>query len=163
MNEKNSVQGRPPFSGPFRFCKVGSTLRPEYRLSRPNVDGLRELVKVGEVDLQELVQSNYQNSFDAILDRFLESGDLPSVGASVENQDFLLDALDVMSDYSDFMEEARERYQLPPEMSFAEIREQLKNKLDEVNKSIKNGGIQNEKENQAPQNVVSQEVETPVS
>lgn len=152
MSEKNSVQGRPPFSGPFRFCSVGSTLRDEYRLSRPDVDGLRELVKVGEVDLQELVQSNYQNSFDAILDRFLESGDLPSVGASVENQDFLIDALDVMSDYSDFMEEARERYQLPPEMSFAEIREQLKNKLDEVNKTIKNGGIENEKENQAPQN-----------
>lgn len=161
--EKDSKQGRPPFSGEFRFCKVGSTLRPEYRLSRPNVDGLRELVKVGEVDLQELVQSNYQNSFDAILDRFLESGDLPSVGASVENQDFLLDALDVMSDYSDFMEEARERYQLPPEMSFAEIREQLKNKLDEVNKTIKNGGIQNEKENQASQNVDPQEVEAPVS
>ena len=37
-------------------------------------------------------------------------------------------------------------------MSFAEIREQLKNKLDEVNKTIKNGGIENEKENQAPQN-----------
>lgn len=163
MNEKNFVQGRPPFSGPFRFCKVGSTLRDEYRLSRPDVDGLRELVKVGEVDLQELVQSNYQNSFDAILDRFLESGDLPSVGASVENQDFLLDALDVMSDYSDFMEEARERYQLPPEMSFAEIREQLKNKLDEVNKTIKNGGIQNEKENQTPQNAQSEEVEAPVS
>ena len=163
MNEKNVSQGRPPFSGPFRFCAVGSSLRNEYRLSRPDVDGLRELVKVGEIDLQELVQSNYQNSFDAILDRFLESGDLPSVGASVENQDFLLDALDVMSDYSDFMEEARERYQLPPEMSFAEIREQLKHKLDEVNKSIKNGGIENEKENQAPQNVDSQEVETPVS
>lgn len=163
MNEKDFKQGLPPFSGPFRFCAVGSTLRDEYRLSRPNVDGVRELVKVGEVDLQELVQSNYQNSFDAILDRFLESGDLPSVGASVENQDFLLDALDVMSDYSDFMEEARERYQLPPEMSFSEIREQLKNKLDEVNKTIKNGGIQNEKENQTPQNAQSEKVEAPVS
>lgn len=158
MNEKNVSQGRPPFSGEFRFCKVGSSLRDEYRLSRPDVDGVRELVKVGEVDLQELVQSNYQNSFDAILDRFLESGDLPSVGASVENQDFLLDALDVMSDYSDFMEEARERYQFPPEMSFSEIREQLKNKLDEVNKTIKNGGIKNEKENQASQNAQSEEV-----
>lgn len=158
MNEKNVSQGRPPFSGEFRFCKVGSSLRDEFRLSRPNVDGVRELVKVGEVDLQQLVQSNYQNSFDAILDRFLESGDLPSVGASVENQDFLLDALDVMSDYSDFMEEARERYQLPPEMSFFEIREQLKNKLDEVNKTIKNGGIQDEKEDQTPQNAQSEKV-----
>lgn len=163
MNEKNVSQGRPPFSGEFRFCKVGSSLRDEYRLSRPDVDGLRELVKVGEVDLQELVQSNYQNSFDAILDRFLESGDLPSIGVSVENQDFLLDALDVMSDYSDFMEEARERYNLPPEMSFAEIREQLKNKLDEVNKSIKNGGKVNEKENQTPENVEPEEVEKIVS
>lgn len=157
MNEKNSKQALPPFSGPFRFCKVGSSVRPEYRLARPNVDGIRELVKVGEVDLQELVQSNYQNSFDAILDRFLDGGDLPDVCASVENQDFLLDALDVMSDYSDFMEEARERYQLPADMSFAEIREQLKNKLDEVNKTIKDGGIKNEKENQAPQNVVEEE------
>lgn len=154
MNEKNLKQGLPPFSGPFRFCKVGSSIRPVYRLSRPDFDGFRELVQVGEVDLQELVQSNYQNSFNAILDRFLDGGDLPEVGASVENQDFLLDALDVMSDYSDFMEEARERYNLPPEMSFVEIREQLKNKLDEVNKTIKEGGIKNEKENQAPQNVV---------
>ena len=96
VNEKNVKQGLPPFSGPFRFCEVGSPIRPEYRLSRPNVDGIRELVKVGEVDLQEMVQSNYQNSFDAILDRFLDGGDLPEVGASVENQDFLIDALDVM-------------------------------------------------------------------
>lgn len=163
MNEKNSKQGLPPFSGPFRFCKVGSPIRPEFRLSRPDVDGIRELVKVGEVDLRELVQSNYQNSFDAILDRFLDGGDLPDVGASVENQDFLLDALDVMSEYSDFMEEARERYQLSPEMSYSEIREQLKNKLDEVNKTIKDGGIKSEKENQTPQNAQSQEVPPVVS
>lgn len=157
MNEKNLSQGLPPFSGPFRFCKVGSSVQPEYRLSRPDADGIRELVKVGEVDLQELVQSNYHNSFDAILDRFLDGGDLPEVSASVENQDFLLDALEVMSDYSAFMEEARERYNLPPEMSHSEIREQLKIKLDEVNKTIKDGGIQNAPQNQTPQNVIEEE------
>jgi hypothetical protein len=164
VNEKNSVQGRPPFSGPFRFCKVGSTLRDEYRLSRPDVDGIRSLVKVGEVDLQELVQSNYQNSFDAILDRFLESGDLPSVGASVENQDFLLDALDVMSEYSDFMEEARERFNLSPDLSYPEIRKQLEFQLQVENaKNSNNGGKVNEKENQTPADDKPEEIEAPVS
>lgn len=161
MNEKNSVQGRPPFSRPFRFCSVGDYVRPEYRLSRPDVNGVRELVKVGEVDLVELVQSNYQNSFDAILDRFLETGELPEARSSVENQDFLLDALDVMSEYSDFMEEARERFNLSPDLSYSEIRKQLEVQLQVEN--IKNGGKENEKENQTPQNAQPEEVETPVS
>ena len=150
MNEKNSFKSRPPFSGPFRFCKVGSPIRSEYRLSRPDVDGFRELVEVGSIDLREVVQSNYVNSFDAILDRFLDTGEVPYPRS-------------FMSDYSSFMEEARERYQLPPEMSFSEIRGQLKNKLDEVNKTIKNGGIQNEKENQTPQNAQPPEVPPTVS
>ena len=161
MNEKNSVQGRPPFSRDFRFCSVGDHVRPEYRLSRPNVDGVRDLVKVGEVDLVELVQSNYQNSFDAILDRFLETGEIPEARASAENQDFLLDALDVMSEYSDFMEEARERFNLSPDLSYPEIRKQLEVQLQVEN--IKNGGKENEKENQASQNAQPEEVETPVS
>lgn len=164
MNEKNVSQGRPPFSGEFRFCKVGSSLRDEYRLSRPNVDGVRELVKVGEVDLQELVQSNYQNSFDAILDRFLDTGDIPSIGASVENQDFLLDALDVMSEYSDFMEEARDRFGLSPDLSYSDIRKELEVKLQVENaKNSNNGGKVNEKENQAPADAKPEEVEAPVS
>lgn len=158
MNEKNVSQGRPPFSSPFRFSSVGSHVRPEYRLSRPNVDGVRDLVKVGEVDLLEMVQSNYQNSFDAILDRFLDTGDLPEDRTFKEDQDFLLDALDVMSDYNDFMETARETYGLSPDLSYSEIRKQLQDKLEEVNNNIKNGGIKNEKENQTPQNAQPKEV-----
>lgn len=158
MNEKNINQNRPPFSGPFRFCKVGSSIRPEYRLSRPDVDGVRELVEVGQVDLREVVQSNYQNSFDAILDRFLDIGELPEGRTFKEDQDFLLDALDVMSDYNDFMESAREMYDLSPDLSYSEIRKQLQEKLEEVNKNIKNGGIQNAQENQAPQNAQPEEV-----
>ena len=159
--EKDIKQGRPPFSNPFRFCPVGDHVRPEYRLSRPDVNGVRELVKVGEVDLVELVQSNYQNSFDAILDRFLETGELPEARSSVENQDFLLDALDVMTEYSDFMEEARERFNLSPDLSYSEIRQQLEVKLQVEN--IKNGGKVNEKENQTPADVKPEEIETPVS
>lgn len=158
VNEKNSKQGLPPFSSSFRFSSVGSHVRPEFRLSRPDVDGVRELVQVGEVDLVEMVQSNYQNSFDAILDRFLDTGDLPESRTFKEDQDFLLDALDVMSDYNDFMETAREMYNLSPDLSYSEIRKQLQDKLEEVNKNIKNGGMKNEKENQAPQNVEPQEV-----
>lgn len=158
MNEKNFNQIRPPFSGPFRFCKVGSSIRPEYRLSRPDADGVRELVEVGSVDLREVVQSNYQNSFDAILDRFLETGDLPDGRTFKEDQDFLLDALDVMSDYNDFMESAREMYDLSPDLSYSEIRKQLQDKLEEVNKNIKNGGIKNAQENQAPENAKLEEV-----
>lgn len=162
MNEKNVLQGRPPFSSPFRFSSVGSHVRAEYRLSRPDADGVRDLVKVGEVDLMEMVQSNYQNSFDAILDRFLDSGDLPECRTFKEDQDFLLDALDVMSDYNDFMETARETYGLSPDLSYSEIRKQLQDKLEEVNKNIKNGGMQNEKEDQASQNAQSQEVPSAV-
>lgn len=158
MNEKNTNQNRPPFSGPFRFCKVGSSVRPEYRLSRPDADGVRELVEVGSVDLREVVQSNYQNSFDAILDRFLDTGDLPEGRTFKEDQDFLLDALDVMSDYNDFMESAREMYDLSPDLSYSEIRKQLQDKLEEVNKNIKNGGIKNAQENQASENAQSEEV-----
>lgn len=161
MNEKNVSQGRPPFSREFRFCPVGDHVRPEYRLSRPDVSGIRDLVKVGEVDLVELVQSNYQNSFDAILDRFLETGELPEARSSVENQDFLLDALDVMTEYSDFMEEARELFNLSPDLSYSEIRQQLELKLQVEN--IKNGGKVNAKENQAPADAEPEEVEAPVS
>lgn len=164
MNEKNVSQGRPPFSNSFRFCPVGDHVRPEYRLSRPDVNGVRELVQVGEVDLVELVQSNYQNSFDAILDRFLETGELPEARSSVENQDFLLDALDVMSEYSDFMEEARDRFGLSPDLSYSDIRKELEVKLQVENaKNSNNGGKVNEKENQASQNAQPEEVETPVS
>lgn len=158
MNEKIVSQGRPPFSSPFRFSSVGSHVRPEYRLSRPDVDGVRDLVKVGEIDLMEMVQSNYQNSFDAILDRFLDTGELPESRSFREDQDFLLDALDVMSDYNDFMETARENYGLSPDLSYSEIRKQLEDKLAEVNNNIKNGGMKNEKENKASQNVEPQEV-----
>lgn len=158
MNEKISNENRPPFSGPFRFCKVGSSIRPEYRLSRPDADGVRELVEVGSVDLREVVQSNYQNSFDAILDRFLDTGELPEGRTFKEDQDFLLDALDVMSDYNDFMESAREMYDLSPDLSYSEIRKQLQDKLEEVNKNIKNGGIKNAQENQASEDAQSEEV-----
>ena len=162
MNEKNSFEIRPPFSGPFRFCKVGSSVRPEYRLSRPDVDGVRELVEVGSVDLREVVQSNYVNSFDAILDRFLDTGEIPDSRGFKEDQDFLLDALDVMSDYSDFMETARENYGLSPDLSYSEIRKLLQDKLEEVSKNIKNGGIKNEKENQASQDAQPPQVASPV-
>lgn len=162
MNEKIFDQSRPPFSGPFRFCSVGSSVRPEYRLSRPDADGVRELVEVGSVDLREVVQSNYVNSFDAILDRFLDTGELPEGRSIKEDQDFLLDALDVMSDYNDFMESAREMYNLSPDLSYSEIRKQLQDKLEEVNKTIKNGGLKNEKEDQAPQNAQPEEVSAPV-
>lgn len=153
MNEKISKKTGIPFASDFVCCPVGDPVHSEYRLARPDVDGVRKLVEVGKVDIREVVQSSYQNSFDAILDRFLESGDLPSsVGRSPENQDFLLDALDVASDYADFMESARELYDLPPEMSFTEIRNALQSKLDELNKTNK-GDDFNEKTNQAPQNV----------
>lgn len=164
LNEKNVSQGRPPFSGEFRFCPVGDHVRPEFRLSRPDVNGVRELVKVGEVDLVELVQSNYQNSFDAILDRFLESGELPEVRSTVENQDFLLDALDVMTEYSDFMEEARDRFGLSPDLSYSDIRKALEVKLHVENvKNSHNGGKVNEKKNQAPADVKPEEVNPVVS
>ena len=163
MNAKNFKQGLPPFSSPFQFSSVGSHVRPEYRLSRPDVDGGRELVKVGEVDLMEMVQSNYQNSFDAILDRFLDTGELPESRSFREDQDFLLDALDVLTDYNDFMQTARENYGLSPDLSYSEIREQLQAKLEEVYNNIKNGGKKNEKENQTPQNAQPEEVPAVVS
>ena len=67
-----------------------------------------------------------------------------------------------MSDYNDFMESAREMYNLSPDLSYSEIRKELQDKLEEVNKTIKNGGLKNEKADQAPQNAQPEKVSAPV-
>lgn len=124
---------------PFRFSSVSSSVVPVYRLSKPDSQGIRNLVQTGKKDIQQLIQSGYTSSFDYILDRFLEGNDiygLSDQGCSemIDNQDFLLDALDVSSEYVEMMEEAREIYGLSPDLTYSEIRDKLHIMLNEQQK-----------------------------
>ena len=128
---------------PFTCTPVRSHMQPTYKLSRPDANRNRILVQTGENDLQEMIESNYVNSFDYILDRFLDAGMTPEEiaeqhGVVDENQDFLIDTLMLNAEYVEAMEEARETFDLSPDMTYQEIRAELQKRLDTMQK----GGIQ---------------------
>ncbi|UPW41828.1 hypothetical protein [Peromfec virus RodF5_17] len=145
---------------PFRSSPVSSSVVPVYKLSNPDREGIRRLVQTGERDIQELIQSGYESSFDYILDRFLDGNDIYGLGQvdsseMIDNQDFLLDALDVSAEYVEMMEQVREEYDLSPDLSYSQIREQLQILLEFERKK---GGIVNETQTQ---NQKDSEPETP--
>lgn len=134
---------------PFRSSSVSSSVVPVYQLSKPDSKGIRNLVQTGKKDLQQLIQSGYTSSFDFILDRFLEGNDIYGLAdretsEMIDNQDFLLDALDVSAEYVEMMEEARETYGLSSELTYSEIRDKLQIMLNEQQK----GGILDETQTQ---------------
>ena len=131
----------------FRSCKQYPTLQPVYKAGPPDSNRNSELVQVGERDLKEMIQSSYVNSLDYILDRFLETGELPQIDPRQEERDFLSDSLQEMSDYVEMMEECREMYDLPDTMSYSDIRAELEKRLETVK-----GEIQNAQKTQNPQN-----------
>lgn len=131
----------------FRSCKQYPTLQPVYKAAPPDSNRNCELVQVGERDLQEMIQSSYVNSLDYILDRFLETGELPQIDPRQEERDFLSDSLQEMSDYVEMMEECREMYDLPDTMSYSDIRAELEKRLENVK-----GEIENAQKTQNPQN-----------
>lgn len=145
----------------FTCTPVRSRMQPTYRLSRPDANRNRSLVQTGERDLQEMVQSNYVNSFDYILDRFLDAGMTPEEiaaqsGFSEETQDFLIDTLMLNTEYVEAMEEAREMFGLSPELSYQDIREELQKQLDSMKGGIQNGA----QETQTPPDSASENVES---
>lgn len=131
----------------FRSCKQYPTLQPVYKAAPPDSNRNCELVQVGERDLQEMIQSSYVNSLDYILDRFLETGELPEIKIAQEECDFLSDSLQEMSDYVEMMEECREMYELPDTMSYSDIRAELEKRLETLK-----GDINNAQKTQNPQN-----------
>lgn len=112
------------------FIKPASTIRKTYKLD--NRTG--RLLETGEEDIDQLVQSGYTSCLDYVVDRFLESGmthdDIAGSAGMSDNQDFLLDALDLSSEYVDMMEEARDLYGLSPDLTYSEVRLKLKELLD---------------------------------
>lgn len=136
----------------FTCTPVRSHIQPVYKLSRPDANRNRQLVQTGERDLQELVQSNYVNSFDYILDRFLDAGMTPEqiaeqAGSAEFDQDFLIDTLMLNTEYVEAMEEAREVFGLSPDLTYSQIRDELQSKLDEMKK----GGVNLGQTQETPQ------------
>lgn len=117
----------PPFSAAFQPTKPASTVRPTYRLSRQAGDGTRRLVQTGTEDIREMIKSNYQSSFDYLLDRFLDSGeyfDAPN-GAPKEDQSFLWDTLDILAEGVEMLETIRETYDLSPDLTYDQIKDMI--------------------------------------
>lgn len=136
----------------FTCTPVRSRMQPVFKLSRPDVNRNRQLVQTGERDLQELVQSNYVNSFDYILDRFLDAGMTSEqiaeqAGSAEFDQDFLIDTLMLNTEYVEAMEEAREMFGLSPDLTYSQIRDELQTKLDEMKK----GGVNLGNSQETPQ------------
>lgn len=85
-----------------------SMIVPDYKL---NSDG--ELVEVGKIDLQEIIDSNLKSTLDAILDKFLAPTLNPVQDARRMDVDFLQDDLDNLTEAKEFFNECRERYGRP--------------------------------------------------
>lgn len=85
-----------------------SMIVPDYKLGP---DG--ELVEVGKIDLQEIIDSNLKSTLDAILDKFLGSSMLPQQPPRRMDVDFLQDDLENLSEAKAFFDECRERYNRP--------------------------------------------------
>lgn len=85
-----------------------SMIVPDYKL---NADG--ELVEVGKIDLQEIIDSNLKSTLDAILDKFLAPTLNPVQDARRMDVDFLQDDLENLTEAKEFFDECRERYNRP--------------------------------------------------
>lgn len=145
--------------------KVVSTVRPTYRLQKKVSDGevFKSLVQDGVQDFQAFVNSNYSNSLDYILDRFLDDDYFSRSflsDSSSEVANFLVDKLDLASTFVDNMEEVREVYELPDSMSYSDIRSFLESEYKKTLEKV--GKFTNEKnekqssnENSQQENVVS--------
>lgn len=85
-----------------------SMIVPDYKL---NADG--ELVEVGKIDLQEIIDSNLKSTLDAILDKFLAPSLNPVQDSRRMDVDFLQDDLENLTEAKEFFDECRERYGRP--------------------------------------------------
>lgn len=133
---------RDPEKRRFKGQEPVSMIVPDYKLNSKG-----ELVEVGKIDLQEIIDSNLSSTLDAILDKFLNpSGADPA--ARRLDVDFLQDDLDNLTEAKEFFDDCRERYNRPydtDDQIYDFIREEA-----EKNKNKLKGALQNEgkKENQ---------------
>lgn len=127
-----------------------STIRKKFKLLSADSNGNRKIIETGVEDIQELIESSYTNSLDYILDRFLEGDFYLDPGLPAEmTDDFLIDALDVSSQFVDNMEEARSVYGFPSDWSYEQIRVALNDKLKNIKSEVNVNGAQ--------KNIASQE------
>lgn len=99
---------RDPESVRFPDQAPRSMIVSDYKL---NADG--ELVEVGKIDLQEIIDSNLKSTLDAILDKYLAPTLNPVLDARRMDVDFLQDDLENLTEAKDFFDECRERYNRP--------------------------------------------------
>lgn len=122
-----------------------SMIVPDYKLN-----GKGELVEVGKVDLQEVIDSNLSSTLDAILDKFLNPSGAESAARRLD-VDFLQDDLDNLTEAKEFFDDCRERYNRPDftdDQIFDFIRQEA-----EKNKNKLKGVLDNEgkKKNRSPE------------
>lgn len=111
---------------------------PEYKLSK---DGL-SLEVVGEIDVQEKIQSFSSCSLDKILDKFLDVSN--SINSNATIVDEVFDYTDLKSDLADLgdlydkAEFYKEQFGLPLEYSANEVYKWLNSKSHELGYTIEN-------------------------
>lgn len=88
----------------FKGQEPVSMIVPDYKLNSKG-----ELVEVGKIDLQEIIDSNLSSTLDAILDKFLGNVGVDPTGRRLD-VDFLQDDLDNLTEAKEFFDDCRERY-----------------------------------------------------
>lgn len=136
---------------------VSSMVVPDYRFDKRT----RDLIQVGEIDLQAQIDSCIGSTFDAILDKYLDTGEVPAGTGSIV--DSMRDDLADLVETSEYFEEVRERYHFRPDMPVSEMIDKVHNELEKLNANIKEsskGGQKNEKTPQPQAPVEAQKQET---
>lgn len=134
MKEKNEriyTQSFPRFTDTYRFNPVSK---------QPEVDG--------QLDIVQLVQDNYVDSFSKLLNNTIDELDYDSQGY-VRIRD-----LDDLIEISDYIEEYKLNNNIPVETSFEDV---LK-KVQQQTENIKKESVEDEKEKEIKQEVQPQNV-----
>lgn len=129
------------------YTQFFSSKEPEYKLSK---DGL-SLEVVGEIDVQEKIQSFSSCALDKILDKFLDVSNYVVPNAKITDEVF--DYTDLKSDLADLgdlydkAEFYKEQFDLPLEYSANEVYKWLNSKSQElgfnIEKLLKEKGVIN--------------------
>lgn len=91
----------------FKGQEPVSMIVPDYKLNKNG-----ELVEVGKIDLQEIIDSNLSSTLDAILDKFLGNVGVDPAARRLD-VDFLQDDLVNLTEAKEFFDDCRERYKRP--------------------------------------------------
>lgn len=131
-NERNYTQSFPRLVDTYRFNPVSK---------QPEVDG--------QLDIVQLVQDNYVDSFSKILNNSIDE-------LEYDSQGFVrIRGLDDLIEISDFIDEYKINNNIPADMSFEDVLKKAQQQLQEQNE---NKELKNEKKEEIKQEVQSQNV-----